>query len=205
MLFRHPHFSISFHRTLFTYTTSLQYIPHFAYILCNPRLIWIISLSMLCPAFYRRSVLSHSRGVEILIPSMWTRDLISPTEYTRVPTRFEGSQLCSTLTMSSRRQSPTPRRVVPIKRADGEPLTRSDIQYDLLSSIFTDTTDAFTNPWKDSKSTCFRDLYVDAITHSPKATKALKDKVSNSPVFATSFAMLSLLVNVGRINTTMSC
>ncbi|KAF8349890.1 hypothetical protein F5887DRAFT_405062 [Amanita rubescens] len=106
--------------------------------------------------------------------------------------------------MSSRRQSPTPRRVVPIKRADGEPLTRSDIQYDLLSDIFSDTSNAFTNPWKNSKPTCFRDLYVDAIINSPKATKALKDKMSNSPTFATSFAMLSLLVNVGRINTTMS-
>ncbi|KAK2461760.1 hypothetical protein APHAL10511_006223 [Amanita phalloides] len=106
--------------------------------------------------------------------------------------------------MSSRRQSPTPRRVVPIKRADGEPLTRADIQYDLLSTIFSDTTDAFTNPRKNSRSTCFRDLYVDAIVNSSKATKALKDKMANSPKFATSFAMLSLLVNVGRINTTMS-
>ncbi|KAF8633910.1 hypothetical protein AX15_001097 [Amanita polypyramis BW_CC] len=106
--------------------------------------------------------------------------------------------------MSSRRQSPTPRRVVPIKRADGDPLIRSDIQYDLLSSIFSDATDAFTNPWKNSRLTCFRDLYVDAILNSSKATKALKDKMLNSPQFATSFAMLSLLVNVGRINTTMS-
>ncbi|KIL70634.1 hypothetical protein M378DRAFT_66356 [Amanita muscaria Koide BX008] len=106
--------------------------------------------------------------------------------------------------MSSRRQSPTPRRVVPIKRADGEPLTRSDIQYDLLSTIFNDDTDAFTNPWKKSTLTSFKDLYIDAILNSPKATKALKDKMISSPLFATSFAMLSLLVNVGRINTTMS-
>ncbi|KAF8640482.1 hypothetical protein AX17_000145 [Amanita inopinata Kibby_2008] len=106
--------------------------------------------------------------------------------------------------MSSRRQSPTPRRVLAIKRADGEPLTRVDIQYDLLSTVFNDGTSAFTNPWKNCKLTCFRELYVDAILNSPKATRALKDRMLGSSQFATSFAMLSLLVNVGRINTTMS-
>jgi Ino eighty subunit 1 len=94
---------------------------------------------------------------------------------------------------------------VPIKRADGEPLTRSDIQYDLLSAIFNDNTNAFTNPWKFSRLTSFKDLYIDGILNSPKATKALKDKMISSSQFATSFAMLALLVNVGRINTTMSC
>ncbi|PFH54665.1 hypothetical protein AMATHDRAFT_210 [Amanita thiersii Skay4041] len=106
--------------------------------------------------------------------------------------------------MSSRKQSPAPRRILPIKRADGEPLTRLDIQYDLLSFIFTDDSNVFTDPWRNSQLVAFRDLYIDAILNSPKATKALKDKMLASPQFATSFAMLSLLVNVGRINTTMS-
>lgn len=48
-------------------------------------------------------------------------------------------------------------------------------------------------------------LYVNAIMNSPKASKLLKDKMSDTPEFATHFAMLSLLTNVGRINTTMSC
>ncbi|KAF9056372.1 hypothetical protein BJ165DRAFT_1432892 [Panaeolus papilionaceus] len=111
---------------------------------------------------------------------------------------------------ASRRASPTPRRVLAIKRADGEPLTRADIQFDLLQDIFNDTHEVFTDPYVSSsgdaagKKICFRDLYTKAILHSPKATKALKDKMAESPVFALDFAMLSLLVNVGRVNTTMS-
>ncbi|KAF9015361.1 hypothetical protein BDQ17DRAFT_1418437 [Cyathus striatus] len=111
--------------------------------------------------------------------------------------------------MSSRRQSPGPRRTPAIKRADGEPLTRADIQYDILHHIFTDTHRVFTDPYplpgeaRKSKLS-FRDLYIKSIANSPKSTKALRDKMSDSPSFAEDFAMLGLLVNVGRINTTMS-
>ena len=112
--------------------------------------------------------------------------------------------------MASRRPSPTPRRIVALKRADGEPLTRIDVQYDFLHAIFGDSHSVFTNPYptngaQPSDKLCFRDLYIKSISHSPKATKALKDKMTESSVFSLDFAMLSLLVNVGRINTTMSC
>jgi Ino eighty subunit 1 len=112
--------------------------------------------------------------------------------------------------MASRRPSPTPRRIVALKRADGEPLTRLDVQYDFLHAIFGDSHSVFTNPYptngaQPSDKLCFRDLYIESISHSPKATKALKDKMTESSVFSLDFAMLSLLVNVGRINTTMSC
>jgi Ino eighty subunit 1 len=112
---------------------------------------------------------------------------------------------------AARRQSPsTPsRRTIALKRADGEPLTRADIQYDVLYNIFRDTHDVFTDPYppdvKPPPKISFRDLYLKCILHSPKATKALKDKMSDSQTFAEDFGMLALLVNVGRINTTMSC
>ncbi|KAF8912859.1 hypothetical protein CPB84DRAFT_1759689 [Gymnopilus junonius] len=102
----------------------------------------------------------------------------------------------------------TPRRGVAVKRADGEPLTRVDIQYDFLRAIFDDSHEVFTDPYasKDILPTkvSFRDLYIKAILHSPKATKALKDKMNEVSLFAEDFAILSLLVNVGRVNTTMS-
>ena len=112
--------------------------------------------------------------------------------------------------MASRRPSPTPRRVVALKRADGEPLTRADVQYDFLQAIFSDSQSVFTDPYlkngaQPGDRLCFRDLYIKSISYSPKATKALKDKMTESSVFSLDFAMLSLLVNVGRINTTMSC
>ncbi len=112
--------------------------------------------------------------------------------------------------MASRRPSPTPRRIVALRRADGEPLTRIDVQYDFLHAVFGDSHRVFTDPYltNDAQSDdklCFRDLYIKSISHSPRATKALKDKMMESSVFSLDFAMLSLLVNVGRINTTMSC
>ena len=113
---------------------------------------------------------------------------------------------------SSRRQSPTPRRQTALKRADGEPLNRVDIQYDVLNTIFSDRTLAFTNPYasgaegaSNDAKVSFHDLYIQTIMNSPKATKVLKDKMTESMDFAEDFAMLALLVNVGCINTTMSC
>ncbi|KAH6917190.1 hypothetical protein BKA70DRAFT_1486744 [Coprinopsis sp. MPI-PUGE-AT-0042] len=111
--------------------------------------------------------------------------------------------------MASRRQSPTPKRHTALKRADGEPLNRVDIQYDVLHAIFSDTNRAFTNPFAsttdgDDAKLTFHDLYIQTIFNSPKATKVLKDKMVEAPEFAEDFAMLALLVNVGRINTTMS-
>ena len=114
------------------------------------------------------------------------------------------------MSVASRRTSPAPRRVVALKRADGEPLTRADIQYDFLNAVFSDSKEVFTDPHSPTNidqptKLCFRDLYIKAILHSPKATKALKDKMGETSTFAVDFAMLSLLVNVGRVNTTMSC
>ncbi|KAJ4486386.1 hypothetical protein J3R30DRAFT_3697899 [Lentinula aciculospora] len=108
--------------------------------------------------------------------------------------------------MSSRRQSPKI-----LKKADNAPLTRADLQYDLLTSLFSDANEVFTDPFPSQvddrparSRVTFRDLYVNAIMNSPKASKLLKDKMFETPEFATHFAMLSLLTNVGRINTTMS-
>ena len=118
-------------------------------------------------------------------------------------------EVCFIAAMSSRRSSPSPqKRTIALKRADGEPLTRFDIQYDVLHHIFHDVQSVFTDPYSSGDSASkvtFRDLYIKTILHSPKATKALKDKMTESEIFAEDFAMLALLVNVGRVNTTMSC
>ena len=98
------------------------------------------------------------------------------------------------------------RKTLPIKRADAEPLTREDLQYDLLYFIFADPTRAFVDSMAPGKPLVnFCDLYVNALFNSNKCSKVLKDKMLQSPQFATDFAMLALLANTGRINTTMSC
>ncbi|KAJ7225776.1 hypothetical protein GGX14DRAFT_422304 [Mycena pura] len=95
------------------------------------------------------------------------------------------------------------KRSVAIEHTDGQPITRADVQYDVLSHIFADETKAFTDPTSQATKLSFRDLYVNYILRSPKAKSVLKDKLS-TPTFATDFAMLALLVNVGRIAATMS-
>ena len=98
------------------------------------------------------------------------------------------------------------RKTLPIKRTDAEPLTREDLQYDLLYYIFTDRTKAFIDYLApDQPVVNFCDLYVNALYNSPKCSKVLKDKMVETPAFAIEFAKIALLTNVGRINTTMAC
>ncbi|KAF8973755.1 hypothetical protein BDZ97DRAFT_1647620, partial [Flammula alnicola] len=97
------------------------------------------------------------------------------------------------------------RKALPIKRNDAEPLTREDVQFDLLNYLFTDRHAVFTNPnsGKGDKVT-FGDLYVSALYTSSKCSKVLKEKMVETPAFSIEFAKISLLTNVGRINTTMA-
>ncbi|KAF8633909.1 hypothetical protein AX15_001096 [Amanita polypyramis BW_CC] len=97
------------------------------------------------------------------------------------------------------------RKALPIKKNDADPLTRKDVQYDMLEYIFTDENTVFTSPLpgKTEKVT-FRDLYISALYNSSKCSKVLKEKMVDTPAFAVELAKLSLLTNVGRINTTMA-
>ncbi|KAA1468638.1 hypothetical protein DENSPDRAFT_834019 [Dentipellis sp. KUC8613] len=98
------------------------------------------------------------------------------------------------------------RKTLAIKRGDSETLTREDVQYDLLYYIFTDPTLAFTDetPGKPPTKVNFCDLYVNALYNSTKCSKIMRDKMTDTPAFAIEFAKISLLTNVGRINTTMA-
>ncbi|KAI5835498.1 hypothetical protein K523DRAFT_260769 [Schizophyllum commune Tattone D] len=93
-------------------------------------------------------------------------------------------------------------RGIALKHTDGQPLTRQDIQYELLAAIFADENKAFTEPLSGEKMS-FRDVYVSAIRNSPKASPALKNKMAQSQDYATDFGMLALLTNVGRLSATM--
>ncbi|KAI0335984.1 hypothetical protein GY45DRAFT_1342121 [Cubamyces sp. BRFM 1775] len=102
------------------------------------------------------------------------------------------------------------RKTLAVKRADGEPLTRVDLQYDMLYHIFSDKHAVFTDPFTTIRGdpagtrVTFRDLYVNALIHSSRCSKASRDKIRESPEFGSEFGMISLLSNVGRINTTMA-
>ncbi|KAI0082193.1 hypothetical protein K474DRAFT_1612014, partial [Panus rudis PR-1116 ss-1] len=97
-----------------------------------------------------------------------------------------------------------------VKHSDGEPLSRADLQYDLLYYLFADTKAVFTDPFPTIRGeppgtkVTFRDLYLNAIIQSPRTTKVTKDKLTDNVLFGNEFAKISLLSNIGRINTTMA-
>jgi len=103
------------------------------------------------------------------------------------------------------------KKIIALKYSDGHPLTRQDLQYDLLHHIFADPHPVFTNPYPTNPGQApqpkltFRDLYLNTILHSPKCSRGPRDKAVENQDFGTEFAKMSLLTNVGRINTTMAC
>lgn len=51
----------------------------------------------------------------------------------------------------------------------------------------------------------FKELYIEALLNSPRCTKAVRDKVWQDEEFAENFACVNLLINIGRMNTTLAC
>lgn len=92
-----------------------------------------------------------------------------------------------------------------LKKDDGIPLWRRDIQYQFLKLVFDDKTAVFTRHSDGQKNVDFADIYVDAMARSSKTSKILKDKLQNDKPAAVSMAMICLLVNLGRMNTTLNC
>ncbi|KAF9882960.1 hypothetical protein FE257_004387 [Aspergillus nanangensis] len=91
-----------------------------------------------------------------------------------------------------------------LKKEDGIPLWRKDIQHQFLRLVFEDKTPVFTR-WPDGeKGFDFADIYIDAMARSSKTSKILKDKLQSDKQAAISMAMVCLLVNFGRMNTTLN-
>lgn len=93
----------------------------------------------------------------------------------------------------------------------GEPLLRADVQYQLLQDIFNDRSFRFTAPVDQATPPGepvylnFDQLYLEAILSSLKTTLQLRTKLIENPEFSIAFCKLCLLINVGRINTTLAC
>lgn len=92
-----------------------------------------------------------------------------------------------------------------LKKEDGVPLWRKDIQYDFLRLVFYDTTPVFTKFSDGTKGHTFAEVYIDAMAKSSKCSKILKEKLLQDREGAVCMAMVCLLVNVGRMNTTLNC
>ena len=91
-----------------------------------------------------------------------------------------------------------------LKKEDGVPLWRKDIQYEFLKIVFDDEQPVFTRMSDGQKDCSFADIYIDAMARSSKTSKILKDKLQQDKAAAKNMAMICLLVNVGRMNTTLN-
>ncbi|KAK7928451.1 hypothetical protein PG985_005449 [Apiospora marii] len=98
-----------------------------------------------------------------------------------------------------------PEKLQPLKKKDGEPLWRKDIQYDFLRAVLDNERKVFTNSYDltQTEKQTFADLYIDTMARSSKTSKVLRDKLLSDREAAKSVAMVCLLVNVGRMNTTL--
>jgi Ino eighty subunit 1 len=92
-----------------------------------------------------------------------------------------------------------------LKKEDGVPLWRKDIQYDFLRDVFEDPQTVFHKASDKSPGHTFADIYLDAMAKSSKCSKILKEKLLSDRPAAVNMAMVCLLVNVGRMNTTLNC
>lgn len=94
-----------------------------------------------------------------------------------------------------------------LKKDDGEPLWRKDIQFEFLKAIFYNEKAVFTNSYEPPGSPLqtFSQLYIDAMARSSKTSKILRDKLLTEHEPARNMAMVCLLVNLGRMNTTLNC
>ncbi|KAG4305664.1 hypothetical protein PORY_001220 [Pneumocystis oryctolagi] len=93
-----------------------------------------------------------------------------------------------------------------LKKKEGESLFRRDIQYTFLDLVVNNDQEVFTLLHGEShKKVTFGELYVTYVRKSPKTSKVLREKLENDKTLAVALVMVALLVNIGRINTTLVC
>lgn len=105
-----------------------------------------------------------------------------------------------------------PKGVRYLKKSDGEPFWRKDIQYDFLEALFENDQRVFTNLFAyctvpgfyEGPQYTFAELYVRTLAESPKCSKILKERLLKDFEMGKSVAKVCLLVNTGRMNTTIN-
>lgn len=99
-----------------------------------------------------------------------------------------------------------------LKKKDGEPFWRKDIQYDFLEHLFADDKKVFTNYFSwcevpnavNSPKLTFAELYLRTMAESLKSSKVLRERLIKDPEMGINVSKVCFLVNAGRINTTVN-
>jgi len=137
--------------------------------------------------------------------------------------RTPGATVCEPLTKSatstSRKRKDPPlgsvqnnhihsaNKLKALKKDDGDPLWRKDIQYDFLKAVFKDKKAVFTNSYQSNQiiKQTFADLYINTITRNSMTSKILRDKLLGKHKSTKNITMVCLLINIDRMNTTLNC
>ena len=87
---------------------------------------------------------------------------------------------------------------------------REEIQYDMLCAVFDNPLKVFTDPPREgltpgTDKLTWGQLYIKEVINSPRCAKSHREAMSRNPDYARDYAMMCLLVNVGRCNTTLAC
>jgi len=99
-----------------------------------------------------------------------------------------------------------------LKKSDGEPFWRKDIQYEFLHELFTDKLQVFTNSFPhcevpnaaNGPKLTFAELYVRTLAESLKSSKVLRERLIKDTEMGIAVSKVCLLVNAGRMNTTVN-
>lgn len=116
-----------------------------------------------------------------------------------------------------------------LKKNDGEPYWRNEIQFEFLMKLFFNHKRVFTNPYyntpegfdwpdhfkfykdsdgkfhpSDGEKLTFFELYLITLLKSSKISKILKARLMLDINYALNFTIICLLVNIGRLNTTVN-
>jgi Ino eighty subunit 1 len=136
----------------------------------------------------------------------------TPQAEADTPTEHGDEPMYTSTTTSTRRNASgsvssvySGNKIRHLKKEDGIPFWRKDIQYDFLKLVFYDQTKCFSKYSDGSSGFTFAEIYIDAMAKSSKCSKILKEKLLQDTDGAISMAMVCLLVNVGRMNTTLNC
>lgn len=99
-----------------------------------------------------------------------------------------------------------------LKKADGEPFWRKDIQHDFLHELFTDQHRVFTNNFgfcevphaPNGPKLTFAELYVRTLAELLKLSRVLRERLIKDTEMGIAVSKVCLLVNAGRMNTTVN-
>ncbi|KAF5100933.1 hypothetical protein D0Z00_001064 [Geotrichum galactomycetum] len=139
-------------------------------------------------------------GSEKSAGALWNSVMSNPTQYGRQKSADTGKRSHHRAYQTLHTGS----KIKHLKKKDGEPLWRIDIQYDFLAYIFHNEQKVFTNTYKNAKGFTFADIYIDAMARSSKTSRVLCEKLIGHRDAALNMAMVCLLVNIGRMNTTLN-